>query len=75
MILTGVSITIVPLYLAEISPINLRGAIGTCHQLMITVGILIAQVIRTMYPFNHIANHISKGNSWKEHDVVVWYYN
>ncbi|XP_033642510.1 solute carrier family 2, facilitated glucose transporter member 5-like [Asterias rubens] len=43
--MVGVSITIVPLYLAEISPINLRGAIGTCHQLMITVGILIAQVL------------------------------
>ena len=42
----GCSITIVPLYLAEISPVNLRGAIGTCHQLAITVGILLAQVIQ-----------------------------
>ncbi|XP_071944906.1 solute carrier family 2, facilitated glucose transporter member 5-like [Antedon mediterranea] len=47
----GISITIVPLYLAEISPINLRGAIGTCHQLAITVGILIAQVLG-LYPLN-----------------------
>jgi sugar porter (SP) family MFS transporter len=41
--MVGCSITIVPLYLAEISPVNLRGAIGTCHQLAITVGILLAQ--------------------------------
>ncbi|XP_041480370.1 solute carrier family 2, facilitated glucose transporter member 1-like, partial [Lytechinus variegatus] len=39
----GTAITIVPLYLAEVSPINLRGAIGVIHQLMITIGILIAQ--------------------------------
>ncbi|XP_030842958.1 solute carrier family 2, facilitated glucose transporter member 1-like [Strongylocentrotus purpuratus] len=41
----GTAITIVPLYLAEISPINLRGAIGVIHQLMITIGILIGQAL------------------------------
>lgn len=41
----GVSVTIVPLYLAEISPSNLRGAIGTVHQLFITIGILVAQAL------------------------------
>ncbi|XP_071485272.1 solute carrier family 2, facilitated glucose transporter member 1-like [Diadema antillarum] len=41
----GTAITIVPLYLAEVSPINLRGAIGTIHQLMITIGILIGQAL------------------------------
>ncbi|XP_077998768.1 uncharacterized protein LOC144451739 [Glandiceps talaboti] len=41
----GVGITIVPLFLAEISPKNLRGAIGFNNQLAITVGILIAQVL------------------------------
>ncbi|XP_072047275.1 solute carrier family 2, facilitated glucose transporter member 5-like isoform X1 [Amphiura filiformis] len=41
----GTAITVVPLYLSEISPVNLRGAIGTCHQLMTTLGILISQVL------------------------------
>ncbi|XP_038047454.1 solute carrier family 2, facilitated glucose transporter member 5-like isoform X2 [Patiria miniata] len=41
--MVGCSITIVPLYLAEIAPVNLRGAIGTCHQLAITIGILLSQ--------------------------------
>ncbi|XP_070560406.1 solute carrier family 2, facilitated glucose transporter member 5-like [Ptychodera flava] len=41
----GVGITIVPIFLAEISPKNLRGAIGNNHQLAITIGILVAQVL------------------------------
>ncbi|PIK61040.1 putative solute carrier family 2, facilitated glucose transporter member 1-like [Apostichopus japonicus] len=40
----GVSVTIVPLYSLRCS-LNLRGAIGTIHQLMITVGILVAQAL------------------------------
>ncbi|XP_077866564.1 solute carrier family 2, facilitated glucose transporter member 1-like [Saccoglossus kowalevskii] len=40
----GAASAIVPLFLAEISPKNLRGAVGVCHQLLITLGILIAQV-------------------------------
>lgn len=41
----GTAITIVPLYLSEISPVNLRGAVSTCHQFMTTVGILLSQVL------------------------------
>jgi len=36
---------IVPMFLGEISPARLRGAIGTLNQLMITVGILVAQLM------------------------------
>ncbi|XP_072048306.1 solute carrier family 2, facilitated glucose transporter member 5-like [Amphiura filiformis] len=42
----GTAVTVVPLYLSEISPVNLRGAIGTLHQLMITLGIFTSQVCK-----------------------------
>uniref|UniRef100_A0AAY4E180 Solute carrier family 2, facilitated glucose transporter member 5 n=1 Tax=Denticeps clupeoides TaxID=299321 RepID=A0AAY4E180_9TELE len=43
-ICAGLSSNVVPMYLGEISPKNLRGAIGIVPQLFITVGILTAQV-------------------------------
>ena len=42
---SGLNISLCPLYLAEISPKNIRGAIGTCHQLAITIGILCSQIM------------------------------
>ncbi|XP_052274456.1 solute carrier family 2, facilitated glucose transporter member 1-like isoform X4 [Dreissena polymorpha] len=41
----GVTVSLASLYLAEISPKKIRGAIGTCHQLFITIGILWSQII------------------------------
>ena len=32
-------------YLNEISPRALRGAVGSCHQLAVVIGILIGQII------------------------------
>lgn len=40
----GLSTGFVPMYVGEISPTALRGALGTLHQLGIVIGILIAQV-------------------------------
>ncbi|MGH0122386.1 UNVERIFIED_CONTAM: hypothetical protein FKN15_014817 [Acipenser sinensis] len=49
-ICAGLSSNVVPMYLGEISPKNLRGAIGIVPQLFITIGILVAQIfgIRSM---------------------------
>ncbi|XP_062872230.1 solute carrier family 2, facilitated glucose transporter member 1-like [Trichomycterus rosablanca] len=55
---SGLSTGFVPMYIGEIAPTSLRGALGTLHQLGIVVGILIAQIFgidsimgnRTMWP-------------------------
>lgn len=41
----GLSSNVVPMYLGELAPKNLRGALGIVPQLFITIGILCAQVI------------------------------
>jgi len=42
---SGLCITLCPLYLTEISPKRIRGAVGTCFQLFITIGILVSQLL------------------------------
>lgn len=41
----GLNSGLVPMYLTEVSPINLRGTLGSVNQLMITVAILVSQVL------------------------------
>ncbi|XP_034552195.1 solute carrier family 2, facilitated glucose transporter member 1-like isoform X2 [Notolabrus celidotus] len=41
---SGLSTGFVPLYVEEISPTSIRGALGTLHQLGVVVGILLAQI-------------------------------
>lgn len=41
----GLSSNVVPMYLGELAPKNLRGALGIIPQLFITIGILCAQVL------------------------------
>ncbi|XP_074162453.1 solute carrier family 2, facilitated glucose transporter member 5 [Sminthopsis crassicaudata] len=43
-ICAGLSSNVVPMYLGELAPKNLRGAIGVIPQLFITIGILVAQI-------------------------------
>lgn len=33
------------MYLTEIAPVNIRGAMGVLHQLALTIGILVSQLI------------------------------
>ena len=49
----GATTVVVPMYLGEISPPHLRGALGTCFQLCCVVAMLVAQVLgllTVMYP-------------------------
>lgn len=43
----GIATGVVPLYFAEISSARARGAVGTAHQLGITIGIVVAQGVTT----------------------------
>uniref|UniRef100_A0A8C2A4W1 Major facilitator superfamily (MFS) profile domain-containing protein n=2 Tax=Cyprinus carpio TaxID=7962 RepID=A0A8C2A4W1_CYPCA len=56
---SGLSTGFVPMYVGEVAPTALRGALGTLHQLGIVIGILMAQIFgmdaimgnATMWPF------------------------
>ena len=41
----GMCCGLIPTYLSEISPVALRGATGVMHQLCVTIGILVAQLL------------------------------
>ncbi|XP_068780140.1 solute carrier family 2, facilitated glucose transporter member 4-like isoform X2 [Struthio camelus] len=42
---SGLASGLVPMYVGEIAPTRLRGALGTLHQLAVVLGILLAQVL------------------------------
>ncbi len=42
---SGISTTIIPIYLGEISPSLIRGAIGTLNQLTVAFGLIIAELL------------------------------
>ncbi|KRZ66541.1 Solute carrier family 2, facilitated glucose transporter member 3, partial [Trichinella papuae] len=53
----GLSSALCPMYLTEISPINLRGMLGSVNQLVVTISILVSQVLG-------ISEILGKDNMW-----------
>lgn len=41
----GLNTSLVPMYVSEIAPLNLRGGLGTVNQLACTIGLLLSQVL------------------------------
>lgn len=58
----GIASIVVPLYLSEIAPANIRGRLVTCYQLAITVGILLAYVTNSLL-LSHSESAISSVSS------------
>lgn len=52
--MAGLASGLVPMYVGEISPTHLRGALGTLHQLSLVIGILVAQVSYGWKYLDHI---------------------
>lgn len=50
----GLACSLTPMYVGEIAPTSLRGALGTLHQLGIVTGILLAQVQPETSLFIHV---------------------
>ena len=58
----GIISGLIPIYIGEIAPTTLRGAIGTLHQLAIVTGILVSQIIGLDFILgNHELWHILLG--------------
>lgn len=53
MFCAGLISGLVPMYIGEIAPTTLRGAIGTLHQLAVVTGILVSQVKTPSPYFTH----------------------
>ena len=45
----GLSTSLVPMYVSEIAPVNLRGGVGIVNQLAVTIGLLLSQVRTYLY--------------------------
>ncbi|VAH23070.1 sugar transporter ERD6-like 4 [Triticum dicoccoides] len=51
----GVISYTVPVYIAEISPQNMRGALGSVNQLSVTIGIVLAYILGMFVPWRMLA--------------------
>lgn len=65
---SGLSTGFVPMYVGEVAPTSLRGALGTLHQLGVVIGILIAQVC--LAPSSLSVHEQNYGNLHENQNVI-----
>lgn len=66
----GLFTGLTPMYVGEVSPTPLRGAFGTLHQLGVVVGILIAQVRKSLPNRAHIK---SPSSILEQESICLWF--
>ncbi|KAM7405442.1 hypothetical protein PAMP_012704 [Pampus punctatissimus] len=71
---SGLSTGFVPMYVEEISPTNLRGALGTLHQLGVVIGILMAQ-LRGTDEVNDDMQEMKEESQKMMRETKVFYYS
>ncbi|POI36209.1 hypothetical protein CIB84_000037 [Bambusicola thoracicus] len=69
-IYAGLASNVVPMFLGEMSPRNLRGAIGIVPQLFITLGILIAQILGLTSILGHV-KALQRLRGWDDVDDEI----
>ena len=57
------SSALVPMYVSEIAPVNLRGGVGIVNQLAVTIGMLLSQVRYLELTFDRLRGVYLKGCS------------
>lgn len=60
---SGISTVVVPVYVNEVSPIHLRGILGTIHQLCIVLGSLVVSVLG-LWLANNVQWRFMFGSTW-----------
>lgn len=55
-ICSGISMTVMPTYISEIAPVELRGAVGSLCPLGVTSGVVLAQIISLPQILGNILN-------------------
>ena len=49
--LTGITSIVTPTYVAEIASASVRGMLGSCFQLMVTIGVLYVGIVGAFLPW------------------------
>ena len=61
----GLNSVLVPLYINEVSPISVKGIMGSMNQIFICLGILIAYAMGYELPYPFIGYNIPANNIWR----------
>jgi len=64
-LITGIQSSLIPVYLREISPVDLAGQFGTCYMLFSRVGSLVAYIMGIGLPSIHDNINFAENSYWR----------